>query len=324
MTDWDGCRWDGRSGHYESWFQRANHPIRPLAFWIRHTIFCPAGRPDAAEGELWGVWFDGEKGRNVAVKAELPMRDCVFGAKGLEVKLPGAKLGGHVLDGGTGVLAWKLGWAPTAPSLLYPEGMYEGSFPKAKALSCAPNTKFSGTVTVHGETHRIEEWPGSHNHNWGSQHHHRYAWAQVNGFDNAPDVFLECGTAQLKLGPVTTPQMTVAVLRLGDRQLVLNTVPRALAASARIDGFTWNFSNAQAGAELKVAIDAPKERFVALKYRNPPGGIKACLNSKLASCTVTLKENGKSRTLTSANRAAFELLCEEDDPRVGHVGGFSA
>lgn len=28
-------------GHYESFFQRANHPTRPLAFWIRYTIFSP-------------------------------------------------------------------------------------------------------------------------------------------------------------------------------------------------------------------------------------------------------------------------------------------
>ena len=31
-------------GHYESYFQRANHPGRPLAFWIRHTIFSPRNR----------------------------------------------------------------------------------------------------------------------------------------------------------------------------------------------------------------------------------------------------------------------------------------
>jgi hypothetical protein len=33
-------------GHYESFFQRANHPTRPLAFWIRYTIFSPTGHPD--------------------------------------------------------------------------------------------------------------------------------------------------------------------------------------------------------------------------------------------------------------------------------------
>ena len=33
-------------GHYESYYLRGNHPERPLAFWIRYTIFSPAGRPE--------------------------------------------------------------------------------------------------------------------------------------------------------------------------------------------------------------------------------------------------------------------------------------
>ena len=42
-------------GHYESWFQRANHPSRPLAFWIHYTIFCPRAQPQAAVGELCAI-----------------------------------------------------------------------------------------------------------------------------------------------------------------------------------------------------------------------------------------------------------------------------
>ena len=43
-----------RAGHYESWFQRANHPSRPLAFWIRYTIFCPARPPGGCRGRAVG------------------------------------------------------------------------------------------------------------------------------------------------------------------------------------------------------------------------------------------------------------------------------
>ena len=41
-----------KAGHYESFFQRANHPSRPFAFWIRHTLFSPHRRPEDALGEL--------------------------------------------------------------------------------------------------------------------------------------------------------------------------------------------------------------------------------------------------------------------------------
>lgn len=325
MAEWEGCRWDGHSGHYESWFQRANHPTRPLAFWIRHTIFCPAHRPEAAQGEIWAMWFDGEQGKTVAGKAEFPRRDCSFALTGLDVKLPGAQLSPHRLEGETGALKWKLGWSGGGePSLLIPEALYSGAFPKAKQLSVAPNARFSGTVEVAGEPHAIDQWQGSHSHNWGSKHTDRYAWAQVCGFDGAPDVFLECITAQLKVGPVMTPKLTVAVLQLEGRKIELNSISRALRAHASADGFRWNFSTSGSGVGLEVVLEAPKERFVALRYRNPPGGVKACLNSKLAGCTLRLRERGKLRVLTSAHRAAFEILCEENDARVGLVGGFSA
>jgi hypothetical protein len=322
MIDWDGCRWDGRSGHYESWFQRANHPTRPIAFWIRHTIFCPKGKPEAAEGEIWSVWFDAEKGKPIAAKTEIPRRDCSFDLKGLDVKMPGAQLKPGALAGGTGKLKWNLTWANGGPtSLLLPESLYAGGFPKAKALCSAPNARFSGTYEVDGESHVIDAWPGSHNHNWGSQHTDRYAWAQVCGFDDAPDVFLECGTAQVKVGPIMTPKVTVAVLNLEGRRLELNGLARGAMARAAVDGFGWTFSTSADGVELDVALDAPPERFVALRYRNPPAGAKACLNSKIARCTLTVREEGHSRTFTSANRAAFEILCEEADPRVAQVGG---
>ena len=42
---WNRCRFvpSSERGHYESFFQRANHDERPLAFWIRYTIFVPSG-----------------------------------------------------------------------------------------------------------------------------------------------------------------------------------------------------------------------------------------------------------------------------------------
>ncbi len=323
MTDWDGCRWDGRSGHYESWFQRANHPTRPLSLWIRHTIFCPKGNPGAAEGEIWSVWSDGEKGTTFAQKTELPRRDCSFDSSSLDVKMPGGSVKpGHV-HGGTGKLKWDLRWSGGLPvSLLMPEAVYTAGFPKAKALSVVPNAKFEGTYEVSGETHRIDGWPGSHNHNWGSQHTDRYAWGQVCGFDDAPDAFLECGTAQVKVGPLMTPKVTVAVLSLEGRRYELNSIPRGAFVKASVDGFAWKFTSRAGGVTLDVAVEAEPKRFAALRYRNPPGGVKACLNSKIARCTVRLTENEKTRTLTSAHRAAFEILCEDTDPRIAQVGGF--
>jgi len=62
-----------KKGHYESFFLRANHPKKPLAFWIRYTIFSPENRPDDAIGEIWASYFDGSTRRHTAAKEEFPL-----------------------------------------------------------------------------------------------------------------------------------------------------------------------------------------------------------------------------------------------------------
>ena len=66
-----------------------------------------------------------------------------------------------------------------------------------------------------------------------------------------------------------------------------------------------------ANASIEGRIEASAETFVTLRYDNPPGGHKTCLNSKLASCQLTLRRAGMELlTLHTRNRAAFEILSD--------------
>lgn len=303
-------------GHYESFFQRANHPSRPLAFWIRYTIFSPAGRPESAVGELWAIWFDGETNRHVALKHEVGFADCEFGERELFARVGDAELSEGWLNGSVNgeasALAWDLQFAgDAAPVLLLPEGLYEGSFPKAKALVPRPMARYSGSMTVNGERIAIDDWVGSQNHNWGSKHTDSYAWGQVAGFGDGDDTFLEVATARIKVGPIWSPRLTPLVVRHGGREIALNGLGRAVRNRGRFAPFHWEFSAHDASDHVHGRIEAPADAFVGLAYANPPGGTKHCLNSKIASCELTL--NGT--TLRTSNRAAFEMLV---DPDSGH------
>jgi hypothetical protein len=319
---WNGARFitGSTAGAYESWFQRANHPTRPLAFWIRYTIFSPRGRPADAIGELWAVYFDGERRRVVAVKEEHPLRDCAFAGRGLEAKIASARLDAAGLTGsasrGSHTLRWSLRYASDdAPILLLPEGLYAGGFPKAKALVGAPFARFDGSLDVDGEAISIDGWIGSQNHNWGSEHTARYAWGQVAGFDDAPGAFLELSTARVRLGPALTPPMTVLVLRLDGEELRFSSIPRALRARGRYAPFQWAFETGDRHTSIAGTIAAPAWSFVALPYYDPPGRTKTCLNSKLARCDLTVARRGRpTRTLSTASRAAFEILSNEAPP----------
>ncbi len=330
FTHWNMPRFSPgtQAGHYESYFQRGNHPTRPLAFWIRYTIFSPKGHADRTEGELWAMWFDGEREpkRVVATYVARPWRECVFEPERFEVKIGEATLDGRGLRGEASSagarIAWELAYGQEHPPLLlYPVGNYTSTFPKAKMLVPSPNCHYQGRVTVDGEAHDISGWPGTQSHNWGSKHTDLYAWGQVAGFEGAEDAAFDGATARLKLGPFWTPHMTPLVLRLDGEDYALNTPRQYLFTSrGRFGDWRWTFEGHDARIHVKGEMSAPKEAFAALDYRNPPGGVKRCLNSKIARCELQLRfADGRERRLLAPNRAAFEIL---GDPAMLEARGF--
>jgi hypothetical protein len=136
----------------------------------------------------------------------------------------------------------------------------------------------------------------------------------VCGFDNAPDSFLEIATARVKVGPMWTPAMTPIVLRHRGEEFALNTIRQSMRAKGSYGYFRWQFASESERVRIEGEIVADRDDFVGLRYHNPPGGVKTCLNSKLASCRllVTDRKTGSREELACAHRAAFEILTDDD------------
>ena len=171
-------------GHYESFFQRANHPSRPLAFWIRYTLFSPRDHPEDAVGELWAIYFNGETGDHVVVKQAVPLSDCTFSRSAFMVQVAGASLEPGQLQGTVSMEAASISWdlvyqSAEAPLLLLPLRLYHTRLPAAKSVVGAPLATFQGKLVVNGESITVDQWVGSQNHNWGAKHTDQYAWGQV-------------------------------------------------------------------------------------------------------------------------------------------------
>jgi len=307
------------AGFYESYFVRANHPTRPLAFWIRYTIFRPRGNSNATEGQLWAIYFDGEASSVLAAKQSLPLAECLFSNRHLEARIGAATLNESALQGsvsgGTHRLSWDLQYkGDHSPTFLLPLAFYNRGFPKAKVLTGIPLADFTGTLIVNDQNIDVTNWHGSQNHNWGEKHTDSYAWGQVAGFDTDPTAFLECSTARLKVGPLWTPWFTNLVLRVGDREFKLNSLFQAMRNKGRYNYFKWTVECHQGPVHIAISIEAPANRFAGLAYDDPPGGKKHCLNTKLASCTVHLTVDGQAPlTLHTESRAAFEVLTSATD-----------
>jgi hypothetical protein len=307
-------------GHYESFFLRANHPTRPLAFWIRYTIFSPKALLESALGELWAVFFNGETNQHAVAKQEYRLADCLFDTSAFRVEIGEAKLSPQYLQGAIEskgqTLAWELTFeSDSLPILLLPYKLYKGRFPAAKSLVSLPMARFSGKLSVNGESINVSEWLGSQNHNWGVRHTDLYAWGQVAGFDTHPESFLEVATAKLRLGPFWTPPITPLVLRHGRKEYALTGLVQAVKAQGSFGYFTWEFRSETEEVEIEGVISAPRQAFVGLKYYNPPGGVKHCLNSKIAGCKLQLrnKVSGTTEIMETKSRAAFEILTDNQD-----------
>jgi len=307
-------------GFYESFFQRANHPTRPLAFWIRYTIFSPKNHPEQAIGESWAVFFNGETKHHTVLKKEVPIAKCNFSPSHFFVKVDDAELSPFQLRGNLEndleSLSWDLSYQGKAPPLfLFQDRYYQGNFPAGKVLTGSPFAKYRGTFGVNGEKIEIQDWIGSQNHNWGSKHNDFYVWTQVSGFEQAPETFLEASSARLKLGPFLLPPLTPLVLRHKGKEFRLNNLRECLFTKTSFRYFTWEFRTQNSEIEIEGKISAPRESFVGLTYYNPPGGSKYCLNSKLAACELILKykKQNKTERLLNTQSTAFEILTQAQD-----------
>lgn len=304
-------------GFYESFFLRANHPERKLAFWIRYTVFSPKSNPSPAIGELWAIVFNGETQSHTALKQEFSMQQCRFDNNQFHIEVGQAALqSGQAhgsLTGNNQQIEWDLTFTGDSPTLyLFPMNLYETRLPSAKSLVALPMACFNGYISVNGERITIQDWVGSQNHNWGTKHTDHYAWGQVAGFDTHPDSFMELATARLKIGPVWTPPMTLLVLRHEGKEYRFNSLARALRNRGTFDYFNWQFTAQLPDIFVTGEISAPKEAFVGLNYYNPPGGSKTCLNTKIASCEIKVTRNGQTEQLSTTHRAAFEILTDDN------------
>ncbi len=315
---------DMKGGHYESYFLRANHPTKKQALWLRYTFFKPADSSEPALAELWGAYFDNDA--VIAIQQDILLAECDFynntkstnriqiADSHLEFALNGTgQVAGSVSDA-VNHMSWNLQYTGNNPVLTtFPEKYYSRSFPKAKVVVGLPNAIFKGYITLNGQPIDIDNWQGSENHNWGSKHTDQYAWGQVCGFDNMPDSFLECSTARVKIGPMYSPWLSLAVLRIGKQEFRFNGLWEAVKNPGTYQFFNWQMQCKHKDLTLSVFMHTDKNDVAGLNYRNPPGGSHTCLNSKVARCDVVLsKGNQVLHKLHSQFGGAFEILTDDD------------
>ncbi len=325
----DGMRWDGRGGHVESYFLKVNDPGHPgRALWVKYTILSPTDRPDQAVAEVWGIRFD--QGNNTGGKMTVPAAACelsreraavVIGSGRLEFSGPkGTGTCCGSVRAGTAELRWDLSFRTQGPAMYvfaHP-WMYTGGFPKNKIYTPAPYLQMHGTLTLGDETWELDGWPGAFGHNWGPAHNPQYHWAQCNLFAGDEPAVFEAFSGKISIGPVLSPWLTGARLRFRGREWPFDALQRLWRPKVDVDVGTWSFQASQGDNRMTWTVTGERGDFVALQYLNPDGGLRHCLNTKIADCELLLESRERGQwcevaLLRSDRGCAYEILTTDVD-----------
>ena len=300
---------DARGGHVESWFLRLNAPDGSRALWVRWTLFVEKHAEPRAE--CWALAF--ERGRAPrGGKRSFALAHDAIRHDPFELVFDGNRFDGTHAEGSVRTASSEVTFAidltpRLAPLSPFPyDWMYRTPLPESKLKSPIPDAIARGFYVLDGERIDVTGWRAMHGHNWGTRNAYRYAWCHGFGFDDAPDVVFEGFSARLLKGGVELPWLSIGCLFVDDRWLRFDRPAAIRNARADASVMRWNAHFEHEGTSLDVEAAAPTSETVALFYANPDAAATYCLNSKLASLRMTLREGGRTRTF-STRMAAFEI-----------------
>lgn len=312
-----------KKDHVESYFLKLN--VGEQALWVKFTWLRGAVAKDGV-ADVWAIWFDRQHAQ--IWKTSYSPAECSHSGEAEEAgKAPGLRFGtaqwtgnrcSGSLKGEAGEIRWDLQLTPLADPLflLGQDFLYADGFPGMKILSPLPAALVNGVVHVNGKEIRIQNAPGMQGHNWGRKHSYHYCWGHCSAFEaEDPSVYFEGFSAKIKLGPVITPYLSMAVLHIDGRTLRWTSLRKAASHNIQSDENSWSFAFSDNDFRLTGKMISPQ--FAELDYVNPDGRISLCRNSKQARFDLELLDlkTGSARTLRS-NATALELL-DLTDRRVG-------
>jgi len=317
-------RWDGeRRGFYEVYYLKVNHVPSDTALWARYTLLAPQEGMGEPVAELWAIFFDrNDPTRNLALKRTYPLARAAIARDHFEFRVGEAVITHRSAVGGlageAGTLTWDLAWEPCTETFYhFPRpSMYGEGFPKAKALSPNLAVRMRGSYTVNGVTYRLADAPGHQSHLWGVKQGLRWTWANCNAFVEDPTAVFEGLSAQIKLGPVPSPALTIYGFRYQGQWYVYNSIRNWLTNRSRSQVGAWEIEARGQEKRFVGHIRSRLENLVGVEYTDTDGSKLWCHNAKVGDMTLEVYQREGRRwahvdTLTSQGTTAVEWVMRE-------------
>jgi hypothetical protein len=307
---------------YESYYFRGTSLDGGSAFWLKHNLLRYRGAT-ATKIECTLILFDRAHRSVVAAHDQTELDAAQFAAFGshrdwdrLAHRFPHGSQFEIAASGLAGTLPdarWTLALQRSRETLFHltPPMLYRIGWPKKKVLTRDVRVAFGGELSV-GNTRIAGRFVGMNGHNWGTEHAHRYAYANCQIWDDGSDASFDGFSAKVRIAPgVTSPFVTIASLKSGGVWHHFNRLQAAPWGRVRhLSDYRWAFTAQNKTHRLEVDIDGSgptKLPWVALNYHHPSRALSVVKNTKFATGTIRLVETATNRLAQELRSNLFEL-----------------
>lgn len=302
-TLWDR-RWRGAPGRLEVWYATFTDRATGTGLWLHGEMVAPTdGSPPTRLG--WAALFppDGppswhRTGTTVGAPEGDPATFCC----------DGLRLGPSGSSGSAGPLSWDLSWdAATQRGVpTFGRVAWERQLLPAAQVVPAPDLSVDGWVRHDGRRLELASSHGAVARIYGHGNAERWAWlhADLGGGD-----LVELVTAvSTRPGLNRLPPVSFVRFRLGGEVWPASPLP-ALGLRAQLGLPRWTVSGRIGRARVRIEVEQPDDRNVAIDYHDPDGRTATCVNTERADLTVSITggPGGRDRRWTLEGTAHAEV-----------------
>lgn len=310
-------------GIYESFYFRGNHKTGQQAFWLKHNLLTYNKEPGVVlectlilfdkKSEETFVYNHKEKITRDEFKkliTDSSWKRFRFDFKnGSHFALSEEKLSGQMFTP-DGDVSWDLDLLPSGEVYYHfsNDWFYHSFFPKKKILTNDIDITFDGTIN--SPNFNMEgQFKGMNGHNWGTEHAHKYVYADCNQFDE-DGAYFDGFSAKVELlgGLVKSPYLSSCSLKLQNEWYHFNDVMTSFRHRVTtLSVHQWQVEFENKSHSLKVKIDGEKEPWVTLTYDHPSKKQSRVNNTKFAKGVLILIEKSSGKIIKKLKSDYFEL-----------------
>jgi hypothetical protein len=263
VTDLLQSRWKGQPHRLEVWYATLTETATGTGAWMHHEL---VARPDgSAVVHGWTALFPVDEEPLLERYGPEPVR------VGDDPGVPKA------MAAATG----------DRPLYTFPRWAWEREVLPGAQVVAVPNGRFSGTLEVGGRSLDLDGCTGNVARIYGHGNAQRWGWLHADLGDG--DVLEVVAGVPRRRGLNRLPPMPLVQLRLGGRDWPREPLAAMPVFRARLGLPRWSVRGTVGRRRLRVEVDIPEERAVAVAYADPDGAPATCTNSERADAEIVLE-----------------------------------